>query len=172
LPLGRVTKAHGIGGALEIFLYSGKTDVFSTLKAVFFEGFPEEPFRRIFKIQRVRPKKGKRAILELYGVDDRATAETFKGCKVLCLIEDLPRLAPLEYYWFEIEGFLVKDLSGRDLGRVKGVIETGAHDVFICKGASGEFLVPSVKQVVKEIRREERVLVIDPPPGLIEANVL
>jgi len=172
LPIGRVSRAHGVHGALEFFLYSGNPEVLSSVQVVVLGGAGKAGADKEYEVKRVRPKREKRLILELVGLEDRTSAELLKGCEVLCRVDDLPELESDEFYWFEIEGFVVVDLSGNSLGVVKGCLETGGHDLIVCEGEAGEFLVPLVADIVKEIRKEEEVIVVDPPPGLIEANAL
>ena len=173
LPIGKVRRAHGIRGALEIFLYSRAYEGIHSLEKIFLaqpgEGGQEA---KPFEIKRVRKKKEGRVIVELDGLQDRTSAERYKGCELLCKDCDLPPLDQDEFYWFEVEGFLVVDLEGQPLGHVKGCMATKGHDLLVCQGEKGEFLVPVVRAILKEIRRKERAIVIDPPPGLLEVNAL
>lgn len=174
LSIGRVKRAHGIHGALEVFLYSKALDGFRDLNNVLLtrpgKWAGEETTR--FEIKRAREKQKGLVILELNGVLDRTTAEQLKGCEVLCETCDLPPLEEDEFYWFEIEGFEVVDINGHRLGVVTGCLETPGHDLIVCEGNKGEFLVPVVAEILKEIRRPQGQIVIAPPPGLMEVNAL
>ena len=173
LPIGKVRRAHGIRGALEIFLYSRAYEGIRALDQIIL-AHPGESGQKAttFEIKRVRKKKEGRVILELGGLEDRTTAESYRGCELLCRDCDLPPLDEDEFYWFEVEGFSVVDVDGNRLGKVTGCMATKGHDLLVCQGESGEFLVPVVGEISKEIRRQERTIVIDPPPGLLEANAL
>ena len=57
--------------------------------------------------------------------------------------------------------------SHEDLGQVADIIETGANDVYIVRGAKGEILVPAIKDVVKHIDPATGRMVIQPLPGML-----
>ena len=71
-----------------------------------------------------------------------------------------------EYFLDDLIGCRVLGPEGRELGRVTGLIETGANDVLAVAGAQGETLVPMTNEVVKEVDSKARLIRIDPLPGL------
>ena len=73
------------------------------------------------------------------------------------------------YLYEEIIGLKVVTVDGRTLGRVSAIMKTGANDVYYVKpdDSEDEILIPAIKQVVKDIDLEARVLTIEPLPGLI-----
>jgi 16S rRNA processing protein RimM len=84
------------------------------------------------------------------------------------MLLDEAQLKPLgenEYFSDDLIGCEVFDLSGRPLGRVTGVIETGANDVLEVESGAGKTLVPVTGEVVKTIAFRERRIEIDPLPG-------
>jgi 16S rRNA processing protein RimM len=85
----------------------------------------------------------------------------------------LDRAVPLEngeYYLYQVIGLGVETDKGEALGRVIDVIETGANDVFVVQGASGELLIPAIGDVVQHLDLEARRLVVRLIPGLRADN--
>lgn len=74
---------------------------------------------------------------------------------------DLPPLEPDEYFWAQLEGLEVVDLSNARLGVVDYLIETGANDVLVIAGDEGEFLAPFVPGVVCEVNLEDGFIRLD-----------
>jgi 16S rRNA processing protein RimM len=59
----------------------------------------------------------------------------------------LPASAEGEYYWSELIGLEVANREGVALGRVAGLLETGANQVLVVQGER-ERLIPFVEAVV------------------------
>lgn len=167
--LGRIVKTHGIRGEVQVYSYSD-VEYFLDYKDLFVQGkYGDKVPQRVLK---ARVKKGQSVILALEGVVDRTQAGSFVGKEIFLDRAKLSPLAEGEYYWHEIEGLSVVSAGGEELGILSDVLATGAHDVYVVKGDRGEILVPAVEQMVKKIDLEKGVMVVDLPPGLVEANAL
>ncbi len=167
--LGRIVKTHGIRGEVQVYSYSD-VEYFLGYKDLFVQGkYGDRVPQRVLK---ARVKKGQSVILALEGVVDRTQAGSFVGKEVFLDRAKLSPLAEGKYYWHEIEGLSVVSAGGEELGILSDVLATGAHDVYVVKGDGGEILVPAVEQMVKKIDLEKGVMVVDLPPGLVEANAL
>lgn len=168
VAVGKVVKAQGLDGKLKISTYSGD---------------PEElaPFPQLFlgHASRLQPftlrgsrRQGKFAIVTLDEIVDRDGAESQVGQEVWVLKSQMPALASDEFYWHEMVGLTVRTVQGQELGRVTALIATGAHDVMVVTGPDqGEYLIPVVGEIVVSQDTEAGVLVIAPPPGLLEMNL-
>ncbi len=106
-------------------------------------------------------KNGFVALLE--GVADRDAAAGLNGQLLGVLANVLPPLADLdEFYWRELEGCEVIDTTGKTLGRVDHLLETGANDVLVILADSGQqVLIPFVAQYVQAVDRQKRVIRVD-----------
>lgn len=130
-------------------------------------------------------RQGKGLVAHIKGVDDRGTAEEYRGTEILAPAAALPGLDAGEFYWRELEGLEVwchdRDAAeasgaGNDravlqqpvlLGTVSHLIETGANDVLVVKPGPGsvderERLVPYLPDDV--------VIAVDPAAGRIEVD--
>jgi ribosomal 30S subunit maturation factor RimM len=47
-------------------------------------------------------------------------------------------------------------------------METGAADVLVITGPSGEHLVPMIRTVIVSVDTDARRILISPPPGLLD----
>ena len=82
----------------------------------------------------------------LAGIDDRDQAALLLRREVAVDRSQLSTPAGDEYYWSDLIGLRVVNLQQQELGRVTGLLETGAHDVLRVVGAS-EHLIPFVRGV-------------------------
>lgn len=106
---------------------------------------------------------GEFLVARLEGVADRDAAERFKGLEIAVGREDLPPLAPGEWYWTDLEGLAVRTVGGHDLGRVAQVVATGANDVLVVQGER-ERLVPIIDSVVREVDIPGGFVIVDWDP--------
>ncbi len=130
-------------------IYSGSTDNLKAGSPVVLE---VEGQRAEKRIEALRPYK-KHFLLRLEGVNDIDEAEGYRAAEMYLREEDLADPGEDGYYWSQVVGLAVEDEEGRRVGEVTEVMETPAHDVFICRSeASGEeFLVPAVRRFVAEV---------------------
>jgi 16S rRNA processing protein RimM len=129
----------------------------------------EQRGRRVAaRVRSAAPHARSQVLLSLEGTTDRNAAEALVGARVLVAPTLLPPLAENEFYYHEIEGFEVATTDGRVLGQVAETFATGANDVWVVKGAGREYLIPAIADVVREINREQRRIVIEPMPGLLD----
>lgn len=94
---------------------------------------------------------GSGLVAKLAAVDDRDAARTLVGADIAVERSQLPALAEDEYYWTDLIGLEVVTREGARLGRVIGLMQTGANDVLVVSG-DRERLVPFILgQVVREV---------------------
>ncbi len=106
-------------------------------------------------------------LLKLRGCNDRTCAEALQGQTVLVDSQDLPPLGPNEYYAHQLVGLQVVTIEGQELGRLTEVLETGANDVYVVRGAGGEVLLPARIEVIRQVDLEKGVMTVCLLPGLL-----
>jgi 16S rRNA processing protein RimM len=104
---------------------------------------------------------GQYLLASLEGVNDRTGAEALMGLDVAVLRDEMPEADEDEYYWDDLIGLGVVNLAGEALGRVEGLLETGANDVLQVRDEERERLIPFVDAVVKEVDLEAGRMVVD-----------
>ncbi len=79
-------------------------------------------------------------------IADRNVAETMNGTTIWVSKDSFPELSEEEYYWSDLIGLTVINEQGENLGVIKEMFETGAHEII------------SVKPSADSIDREERLI--------------
>ena len=159
LMVGRVLRAWGIRGDLEIAPFTDRPEDFTQYHQVCLG-----PRRQRYDVQSFRPYQGN-WLLHLAGIDTRNAAERLHGQEIA--IESTQRvLQPDEYYAHQIIGLRVKTSAGADLGEVTEIIATGANDVYVVKGDRGEVLLPARSEVIRSIDLEASSMIVELLPGL------
>jgi 16S rRNA processing protein RimM len=108
------------------------------------------------------------------GITDRTAAGELTGSWLSVDSSQLPESTdPDEFRDHELIGLSVRTSAGDAVGVVADVLHHG-QDLLVVRrdgdqdgGQAGEYLVPFVKAIVPEIDVSAGVLVIDPPPGLL-----
>lgn len=80
----------------------------------------------------------------------------------------LPDLKEEEYFYEQIIGLTVYTTDGNIIGTVTDIFETGSNDVYVVKGSNKEYLIPAIRDVIKEISLEDKKVIIQTVEGLLE----
>ena len=160
VTLGRVSGLFGVKGWLKVHSY---TDPWESIV-----GFETWILRSGNKEQTVEleggRKQGRTVTVKLKAIDDRDQARALIGAEIAVERNALAPCEPGEYYWIDLEGSAVVTAEGEPLGRLDYVFETGGHDVMVVDG-DRQRLIPFVQdKVVREVRLEQRVIVVDWDP--------
>ena len=99
-------------------------------------------------------------VVKLDGFDDRDISRQLLGAKIGIKREQLPDLVDGEYYWHQLEGLLVVDIRGEELGIVDKLMETGANDVLVVRG-SHEHLIPYTKSTIADVDLSSQRIRVD-----------
>lgn len=84
-------------------------------------------------------------------VPDRNGAEAVDGYYIAAPRDALPKPDADEYYWADLVGLEVRNASGLVLGKVTGLMSTGAHDVLQVQEGEVERLIPFVAAYVTAV---------------------
>ncbi len=104
---------------------------------------------------------GKGVVARLADCTDRDQAQLLMGCEIGIRRDQLPALAPGEYYWKDLIGLQVVNTEGDEFGSVQQLLETGANDVLVVQGER-ERLIPFVmKQVIVEVDLDQGRIRVD-----------
>ena len=153
--LGKIVGAYGLQGWVRVHPFADDPQAWSRIPAWWLgqEDSPPKAWREVaLKQSRLHLDA---LVVQLEGVSDRDAAEALKGTLVGAPREALPAASKDEYYWADLIGLEVVNTAGERLGRVDGLIETGANDVLRVVGENGnERLVPFVSAVVLAVEKE------------------
>ena len=162
--VGKIINSHGIKGEVKVYPLTHDIERFSTFKMAY---LGEEKIK--VEIQNVKYHKGI-AILKLKDFDDINQILKFKDMDIYVDEENKIVLPKDHYFIYDLINCQVFDMSGKNLGFISNVIQAASNDVYVVSDIPNnkEYLIPVVKQFVKQVDIENKRIVIDPIEGMIE----
>lgn len=111
-----------------------------------------------------RPHK-KAMLVKFEGVETKEAADDLRGTQLFVPASEIG--SPPEGWWeSDLIGLSVCGPFGEVLGTLSGVSVQPLQDLWEVTTPSGVVLLPAVKEVVKSVDIEKKVIIVDPPAGL------
>jgi 16S rRNA processing protein RimM len=163
--IGRIVKPFGVKGEMKIEPMTDFPARFTGLRSVHLVSPANKD--TICEIQAVRYAGGA-PYIRFSGFDTPEKAKALNGWFIKVPEEEAVPLPEGTYYWFELLGMEVVSESGETLGSIVDIFETGSNDVYVVKHGRKEVYVPATREVIKQVDRKEKRMVIHLIDGLIE----
>ncbi len=165
--VGRVARVHGLKGDVII---NPETD------------FPESRFQpgavvhrrtgggiEALTVATVRFHRG-RPIVRFEGIESITGAEPLAGLELRVPVASLEALPADRFYHHDLVGCRVETRSGEMVGEVDHVEGESGTSQLAVNGPRGEVLVPLAATICVGIDVGRKVIVIEPPEGLLDLN--
>jgi len=169
LRVGRLTRAHGLKGAIKVELYTDDPARRFTPGAKFVLQVPTSSkwHGKTLELLELRVYNGT-PVAFFVGVTDRTEAESLVKA-VLWIDQDTTEVSTEPDAWFvhQLAGLEVWR-DGARIGRVVRVDPMPSQDMLIIDIDGTEAMVPFVKAIVPEVDLRAGRIVVTPPPGLLE----
>jgi len=162
--IGRLGRAHGLRG--EIVLEGAALTARELEQVGSFTWRRANGEARSLTLETVRPGTGG-MLVRFAGVGNRDQASALTLGELLVEPERLPDPGPGVAYTFQLIGLEVITESGRRLGVLEGIMESGAHPIYVVRGEK-EMLIPATPQVVRRVDLDARRITVALPAGLEE----
>ncbi len=169
LRVGRLTKAHGLKGAIKLELFTDDPGRRFVPGAVFSLQVPTESAWHGKSIELAELRwYNSHPVGFFVGVSDRSAAEGLAKA-ILWIDQDDNETPDEEDAWYDhqLVGLaVVRD--GVRVGQVARIDHFPAQDLIIVKTPTGEVMVPFVKAIVSAVDVEAGTVTVTPPNGLFE----
>jgi 16S rRNA processing protein RimM len=163
--IARAVRTHGLKGEIVAELLTDFPERFEELEELILVSPSGE--RKLVQLEDYRFQKD-RVVLKLAGCDDVDSAKQHVGYDFAVAEADRVPLEEDEFYDWELEGCTVK-VGDQSIGQVQSVIKTGGAEILVIADDSGkEQLVPLAAEIVVKVDTAARVILIDPPEGLLD----
>lgn len=169
LRVGRLTKAHGLKGALKLELFTDEPERRFVPGATFTLQVPtSSPWHgKTIELSELRWYNS-HPVGFFVGIDNREAAESLVRA-ILWVDHDVTELPAESDAWYDHQLVGLRALrDGVDVGRVVRVDHFPAQDLLAVDTGSGEVLVPFVSAIVPTVDITAGTVTLTPPPGLFE----
>lgn len=168
IAVARIAKVRGIRGEVAADLLTDFPERFDGLAELISVTATGE--RKTLSIEKSWLHGG-RVILKFAGYDSPEAAKALVGRELAVPETDAVELEEDEFYDWELVDCRVETIDGREVGRVREVLHTGAAPVLVVRDettAAREHLIPLAESICVEIDTEAKLIRVDPPEGLLE----
>jgi 16S rRNA processing protein RimM len=156
--MARIGAAHGIRGEVRVKPYGDDPLSFADYGVL-----TTKDGKTSFEVEKARVQKTV-VVTRFKGITDRNQAEALNGVDLYIDRDQLPEPDEDEFYYSDLTGLAVVDLSGETLGTVIAVQDFGAGDLLEVRPKRGRsFYVPFTKEFVPEVSLSEGMVRVDLP---------
>jgi 16S rRNA processing protein RimM len=179
VEVGKIGDAWGVKGWFKVHAFASDSQALFSSKRWFVRppeaagmvrpGASVAPMPSVMKIIQAK-EHGDTVVAQAQGVVDRSGAEALRGVRIFVGRGSFPTAGADEFYWVDLLGLDVVNREGQALGRVLGLLDTGAHSVLRvgleaaqigADSAPDERLIPFVAAYVDDVSLAERRITVD-----------
>ena len=176
--VGLIRKAQGIRGEVVVEPLTDKPDVIFASGSRVFAGTPSGDLAVVTDVMGVEEtptltvvgtkpfKKG--LIVQFEELEDRDSAELWRGRYLLAPFAELPPLQEDEVYLHDLIGMSVVSVAGARIGTVTTFYELPQGIMLDVKTKTGSTIIPYRPEVIARCDISERTIVIDDTIGLLD----
>ncbi|HKC26241.1 MAG TPA: ribosome maturation factor RimM [Thermoanaerobaculia bacterium] len=165
IAVGTVVKPHGLSGEVAVELLTDFPERFAGGLALTLRE-PSGALRPA-RIASVRPHAG-RVLVRFEGVEDANAAEALRGLDLCVDAGETAARPPGFVFHYELEGCRAVDRRGNELGVVRELLDAGGLPLLALTTPRGERDVPFTAPIVVSVDAEKKLVVLDPPKGLLD----
>lgn len=169
VTIGKIVRAHGLRGEVQILSMSDAPGRFEDLKRV--TVVDPGGGRRDLTVRTSR-RATAGYLVAFKGVGTREAASPLVGGLLQIPEVDRAPLSEGRYYESDLMGMEVKTEAGHLLGSIAEILPTGSNAVLVVRSAQGgEHLIPGTKEVVRAVDIPGRSMTIRPVAGLLDGEL-
>jgi 16S rRNA processing protein RimM len=163
LAVGRLHKPHGIQGEITMEVLTDFPERFKR-NAIVLVGPEHIPYQiKTYRWQ------NRMMLVTFKGISTPEEAGALRNLTVFVRTADVPKLEEGEYYHHQLLGLKVYSETGKLLGKVHEILETGSSDILLVRPEVGkEILLPFIDANLLEVNLEQGLIRMKILPGLID----
>jgi 16S rRNA processing protein RimM len=164
--VGEIVGVFGVHGEIKVRPFSDFAERFA-VGATLYLGEKREP--HTITSARLRPGSH---IIALSAIDSATDAERLRGQMLAIPSSALAPLAQDQFYRHDVIGLRVEHVNGAHLGVITDIMSAGPTDIYVVRDEQSgvERMLPAVKAFIKEVNLADRVMRVEPIPGLFDES--
>lgn len=163
--LGKIVKKHSFKGEVVIKLDTDEPELYSNMESVFVDlGNNLVPFF----IEKSSLSKDTFLRVKFEDVSTEADADAILKSDIYLPLSLLPKLSGNKFYYHEVIGFTVVDQNFGEVGTIMHINDKAAQPLFEIDRDGNDIFIPMIDDFIKKIDRENKIVEVNTPQGLIE----
>ena len=163
--LGKIVSKYSFKGEVLVKLDTDDPEIYEKMESVFISlGNNLIPFF----IDRCRLHKSNLLRIDFEEVKTESDADRIMGSALYLPMTMLPKLTGDKFYFHEIIGFTMMDAVHGDIGIIQSVNDTTAQALFEVLKGEKQLLIPLNDEIITKVDRENKVIEVNPPEGLVD----
>lgn len=163
--LGKIAKKFSFRGEVLIYLDTDEPGEYQNMESIFVE--INKNLVPYF-IENSSIHKNDFLRVQFEDVKNEEEADYLLGSEVYLPLAMLPKLEGNKFYYHEVIGFEIEDKTLGVFGKIVSVNDTAAQPLFEVLNGNVEMLIPMIDQFLIKIDRENKIVLMDLPDGLIQ----
>jgi len=163
--LGKIVRKHSFKGEVVIKLDTDEPELYQEMESIFVDlGNNLIPFF----IEKSLLQKGNQLRVQFEDLYTEEEADAILKADVYLPLDLLPKLSGNKFYFHEIIGFKAVDVNYGLVGTIEGFNDKTAQPLFEITNGDKEIFIPMIDDFIKKVDRENKVIEVETPQGLIE----
>lgn len=163
--LGKIVSKFSFRGEVLIKLDTDDPESYLGMESVFVEyGNNLVPFF----VERSSLQKSNLLRVKFEDVNSEEDADDLLKCNLYLPLELLPELDDDQFYFHEIIGFTIEDVNYGTVGILTGINDTTSQALFEIDNNGKQVLIPMNDEFLHKVDKENKIIVVKTPEGLIE----
>lgn len=161
--IGQIVNTFGIKGMVKVIPYTDDITRFDNLKNTY---IVINHKKKQYEIQEVKYHKNM-VLIKFKDIDTVEEAEKLRNGILKIERKDAIPLEEGSYYIADLLQSSVYTETGKLLGILEDIYNTGSNDIYVVKNEIGkQILLPAIEDVIKQICLEENKIIVKLPKGL------
>ena len=162
--LGTLTRPFGLKGELCAFFDTDNPERYTQLDALFLDLNGE---KIPYTVEHIAYRGNNQFVIKFDGIGPNECRE-FAQVELYLPLSQLPPLDGNRFYFHEVIGFTVIDERLGEIGTCQDFLEVSNNPIMQVNHNGTETLIPASQQFVTQVHRENRILHVSTPEGLVE----
>lgn len=163
--LGKIAKKFSFKGEVLIYLDTDEPEEYQNMESIFVE--INKSLVPYF-IENSAIHKNDFLRVQFEDVKNEEEADYLLGSEVYLPLSMLPKLEGNKFYYHEVIGFEIEDEKLGIFGKIVSVNDTAAQPLFEVLNGNVEMLIPMIDSFLVKVDRENKIVLMNLPDGLIQ----
>ena len=163
--LGKIVSKFSFKGEVLIKLDTDEPETYLEMESVFVE---YDNNLVPFFIEKSSLQKSSLLRVKFEEIDNEIDAEDLLKCDLYLPLDLLPKLREDQFYFHEVIGFTVKDVTHGTLGLLSGINDTTSQALLEVDKNGKQILIPLNDEFLQKVDKKNKIILVQTPEGLID----